>query len=97
MGPVSLSAEVAAARIDPRPVRARCGFDLRTPFRTVTGGVIHGEELDRFEVRLAAGVSGYLRMGGELGPLPIGSRLDAATGLRHGGSDPRSDGAAIGY
>jgi hypothetical protein len=46
---------------------------------------VHGEELDRFELRLSetdgAHYTGYLRVGSELHALPIGSRLDPTTGV----------------
>lgn len=67
----------------------RRGFDLDAPFRALAVGdadrlLIEGEELDRFELRPADGASGrytaHLRSGESLGPLPIGSRFDPATG-----------------
>jgi hypothetical protein len=43
---------------------------------------LRGEELDRIELQLGgAGYTGYMRTGDGLGPLPIGSRLDEATGV----------------
>jgi hypothetical protein len=46
--------------------------------------VIRGEEIDRFEFWLGAHAgqtyTGYLRVGDTLAPLPVGSRLDPATG-----------------
>src|SRR5205085_1787314 len=43
---------------------------------------IHGEELDRIELRLGrSGYTGYMRVGADLAPLPIGSHLDEATGV----------------
>ncbi|HEY7500088.1 MAG TPA: hypothetical protein VH740_16320 [Vicinamibacterales bacterium] len=70
-------------------VWGRRGFDLDAPFdayrstpvRRIT---LRGEEIDRFELALGerAGTSltGYVRVGSELSPLPIGSQLDPATG-----------------
>ena len=41
----------------------------------------YAEEMDRIELQLGgAGYTGYTRVGGQLGPLPIGSHLDEATG-----------------
>jgi hypothetical protein len=46
---------------------------------------VHGEELDRIEMRLgnARGheYTGFMRVGTELAPLPIGSNLDRTTGV----------------
>jgi hypothetical protein len=66
-------------------VKGRRGFDLAAPWRSfaVEGGraTIRAEELDRIEVQLGGpGYTGYLRAGGTLAALPIGSRLDEATG-----------------
>ena len=71
----------------------RRGFDLETPLRefAVADGraTVHAEELDRIELHLEGiegrrsidgAFSGYLNVGGELTPLPIGSSLDPATG-----------------
>ena len=44
---------------------------------------MHAEEVDRIELRLPASdaaLSGRLRVGADLRPLPIGSRIDAASG-----------------
>lgn len=87
---------VISAPAGTRPFRFRRGFDVDMPFREIrpdAGGraVIHGEEIDRFELRFAADrppshdghpeeYSGHLRIGDALAPLPIGSRLDTATG-----------------
>jgi hypothetical protein len=89
-GNVALPLEVRVARapVAAGEVRARRGFDLMTPFEPVTVDVagralIHAEELDRVEVQLGSGpgeLTGYMRVGAELGPLPIGSLLDAGTG-----------------
>ncbi len=80
---------IAAAPQDDAPVLARRGWDLDGPWQWYgVGGagraVIRGEEVDRFELALGehegARYTGYLRVGEELAPLPIGSQLDATTG-----------------
>lgn len=67
----------------------RRGFDFDTPVRPLPADeagrkLLHGEELDRFELRpLEAGdgrYSVYLRSGATLGPAPAGSVLDPAIG-----------------
>jgi uncharacterized phage protein gp47/JayE len=84
-----LGDEIDAAPLDRAGVRARRGFDAGAPFEAVRvaangRAIIHGEELDRFEVQLgeraAHEYTGYSRNGNALAPLPIGSHLDAATG-----------------
>ncbi len=81
---------VNAAPLDQSAVSARRGYNLDAPFRLYSvepsGRVtIFGEEVDLFEVRLgqaeAQTYSGYLRVGRDLTALPIGSRLDATTGV----------------
>lgn len=85
-----LGDEVLSAPLDTTPVSARRAFNFDAPFRRIRGGAdgrltIHGEELDRFEVRLAvAGAhqyTGYVRAGGILRALPIGSWFDEETGV----------------
>jgi hypothetical protein len=67
-------------------VVGRRGYDLTAPLQTypvdASGrATLWAEELDRIEVQLGApGYTGYLRIGDRLGPLPIGSTIDAATG-----------------
>jgi hypothetical protein len=70
-------------------VIGRRGFDLDAPWLSYPIGahgqaVIRAEELDRVELALGARgsdrYSGYVRIGSELGALPIGSRLDPITG-----------------
>jgi hypothetical protein len=82
--------EVNAAPLDRSLVSARTGYRPDAPFNPYVvdaGGrvTIYGEEIDLFDVRLAQDprpeYTGYSRSGDELGPLPIGSRLDAATGV----------------
>jgi hypothetical protein len=79
--------DVKAVAVAPATVLARRGFSMKAPFRRIApdreGRVtLEGEELDRFEMKLQAGerVTGHLRSGEDVLPLPIGSRLDPATG-----------------
>jgi hypothetical protein len=80
---LSLADEIAAAPVDARSITGRRGFNLETPMRPLDA-VMYGEELDRFELRLAGTTghqyTGYLRAGDQLAPLPIGSRLVPSTG-----------------
>ncbi len=87
---LSMRAEVDAAPLDRTPISGRRGYDIDTPFRlfpVATSGrtIVQGEELDRFELQLGEAdghqYAGYVRAGAELHPLPIGSRLDPATGV----------------
>jgi hypothetical protein len=85
-GRLPLGSELRAAHVS-TTLQARRGFDLATPFRAapVVGGqaLVNGEELDRFELRLGSpggALTGYMRAGESLGPLPIGSHLDASSG-----------------
>ena len=87
----AIRAEVAGAPLAEEPVAGRRGFDLTAPFRPLAAdadgrAVIHGEELDRFELKLGPShhegraLAGYLRAGEALTALPVGSSLDDATG-----------------
>ena len=63
----------------------RSGYDQSAPYQTLVAGadgrfVIHSEEIDRLEVRLGPGATGYQRVAGAQAPLPAGSRIDPATG-----------------
>jgi hypothetical protein len=90
---VALAEAVNGAPLDSRDIRGRRGFDLDAPFDTLTVGetgraTLYGEELDRFELHFRNGdastserYSGYLRVGAELSSLPIGSRLEEASGI----------------
>ena len=89
-GSPQLGDEVLSAPLDTTPVSARRAFNFDAPFRRVRSGTdgrltIHGEELDRFEVRLAVTgahqFTGYVRAGGMLRALPIGSWFDEETGV----------------
>jgi hypothetical protein len=62
-------------------LRGRRGYAAHSPWQALPDGLLDGEELDRFEVAVAPGATGYLRTADGLGPLPIGSRLDPASGV----------------
>ena len=74
----------------PRPTIVRSPAGAATakhPFRrfSVVNGIttVQSEELDRIELRLGGGqgVTGYMRSGNTLAPLPIGSAFNASTGV----------------
>jgi uncharacterized delta-60 repeat protein len=87
-------AGLRAEAVRPGIITGRRGFDLNAPFQTYDTGpdgrvTIEAEEIDRIELRLeeiegiegsARRLEGALRVGGRLGPLPVGSTLDAASG-----------------
>ena len=82
------SSSVVRTPRETRAIRARRGWNLASPLRDVaadSSGVftVHAEEVDRIELQLPASpastLTGHLRVGADLRPLPIGSRLDAAT------------------
>ncbi len=82
-------AAVNAAPLDRSPISGRRGYDPDAPFALLpvsAGGrtVVYGEELDRFELQLrdgeGGGYTGYTRVGTTLAGLPIGSRIEPATG-----------------
>ena len=87
----SVADEVLAAPRDRTPIVGRRGYDLFAPYRTYVPDrsgtmTVYGEEIDRFELQLNAPaggteLTGHLRVGNELRPLPIGSTLDGRTGL----------------
>ena len=85
--PRALADEIAAASADHRPISGRRGYSDSTPLRRyrVVDGVstVQSEELDRIELRLGGGqgLTGYVRSAGGLAPLPIGSALNASTGV----------------
>lgn len=70
-------------------VTGRRGFDRDVPFDGLAAApdgrpVLHAEELDRLEIRPDEGTTdryneGYLRVGGLLRALPIGSNLSGST------------------
>jgi Matrixin len=75
--------------VDPSSIVAQRSWDPEAPWRAYAVGradriVVRGEEIDRFEIELGAHAgekyTGYVRVGDELSPLPIGSQLDVQTG-----------------
>ena len=81
----SRDVDVETVQVDTMPLVGRRGWNLEAPFesfgadgRGVT--VVRSEEVNRVELRLGEGdYAGYLRTPAGLKPLPIGSRIDAAT------------------
>jgi uncharacterized repeat protein (TIGR02543 family) len=80
---------IASVPLDWSPVVGRRGWEPSASWRNHAVGqsghaVMRGEEIDRFELALGTlsgeTYTGYLRVGDRLESLPIGSRLDAATG-----------------
>jgi Tol biopolymer transport system component len=77
--------EVDALPLDPSSIEARRGWDREAPHESFAAGAtgvvtIRSEEVNRIELQLGSGDhTGYLRTPAGLAPLPIGSRLDAAT------------------
>jgi hypothetical protein len=87
--PRSLVAELDRAPEDVSSVPGRRGFDLERPLQTypnVDGRIeVQAEELDRVELHLSPSsgqvYTGYLLTRAGIAPLPIGSTLDASTGV----------------
>ena len=82
---LTLESELEGASRDRSPVDGRRGYATDTPMRRYTAdreGVVtlQAEELDRIELQTNGATAGYMRSGAALRPLPIGSRLDPATG-----------------
>ena len=80
------AADVDAAPAEAAPLVARRGWDPDAPWRlfgvnAAGRTVIRGEEIDRFELQIGQSsgeqYSGFLRVGNELKPLPVGSELKA--------------------
>jgi hypothetical protein len=84
------SLDLSNVSVESAPLVARRGWDPGTAWRNYPVGlsgrsVLRGEEIDRFEIALGDDTSdstyaGYQRVGERLDPLPVGSRLDSATG-----------------
>ena len=77
--------ELESAARERSSVHARRGFATDTPLRRYDADqdgrvTLQAEELDRIELETTGAVAGYLVSGSALRPLPIGSRLDPATG-----------------
>ena len=86
----SVSSEALAAASSVRsPVLGRLGWDPAAPWRSFGANssgrvVVRSEEVSRVELHLDARggpLTGYLRVADALAPLPVGSRLDADTGI----------------
>jgi len=80
------AADVQARWVDSDDVYGRAGFDLTTPLGVVaarTDGVraVTLAQSGRLELRLGRVDAGYLVANTDLRDLPVGSRLDAATGI----------------
>jgi hypothetical protein len=76
--------ELTAAR-EHTAVQARRGYSTDVPLRRYEADsegrvTLQAEELDRIELETNGATTGYLVSGSDLRPLPVGSRLDPATG-----------------
>src|SRR5262249_22437648 len=87
---VSLREAVAEAPLNASAITGQRGWNLERPSRSFRANAegrvtIQSEEVDRLELHLSEGsghqYSGYLRVGDGLAPLPIGSTLNASTGV----------------
>lgn len=81
---------IAAAPLDPTSMFGRGGWDLNDSWSAYGSAaaeptIVRGEEVDRFELSLGtprgSTLTGYLRVGESLVPLPVGSHLDADAGI----------------
>jgi hypothetical protein len=82
---LTLESELDGAARDQASIEARRGYSTDTPMRRYRAGAdgrvtVQAEELDRLELQTNGATAGYLIAGSSLRPLPIGSRLDPATG-----------------
>ncbi len=86
----SASSLELALPIDPAPILGRRSWNPDAPWLAYAVGasgraVMRGEEIDRVELWLGEHpgerFSGYLRVGNDLAPLPVGSQLNATTGV----------------
>ena len=82
-------ADIEGVPLEASPVLGRRSWEPDAPWQHYAAGpsgrvVLRGEEIDRFELGLGGqqgeSIVGYLRVGEDLGPLPIGSKLDSRTG-----------------
>jgi hypothetical protein len=93
--PVSTGSALAIEAVDelpaePAELAARSGWDLRAEWRSIPADasnrvVVTAEELERVELWLKQSAdgtryTGYQRVGSQLVPLPIGSKLEAESG-----------------
>ena len=74
---------VSGLKADTTAIAGRRGWDITAPLRTYAADArgrvtVTAEELDRIELHVGANTAGYLRVGDELEPLPIGSHLTPA-------------------
>ena len=82
---LTLDAELDGASRERSSVLARRGYATDTPLRRYDADqdgrvTLQAEELDRIELETNGATAGYMVAGTTLRPLPIGSRLDPATG-----------------
>lgn len=82
---LTLESELGGATRERAAVPARRGYALDAPMRRYHADpdgrvTLQAEELDRIELQTNGATAGYLLSGSSLRPLPIGSRLDPATG-----------------
>lgn len=82
---LTLGAELEGATRERSSVMARRGYATDTPLRRYHADhdgrvTLQAEELDRIELQTNGATAGYMLSGTALRPLPIGSRLDPATG-----------------
>jgi hypothetical protein len=83
--PVLMQADELDAFARTDAIVGRQGFDLDAPYKTYRPGadgviVVESQELDRIELSIEPGATGYLRAAGTTRPLPAGSHLDPDTG-----------------
>jgi hypothetical protein len=77
---------LAPRRVNTTPVRGRRGWNFTAPLQTFTADasgrfLVRSEEVSRVELQFDPGTRGYLRTHDGLTTLPIGSLLDADTGV----------------
>lgn len=85
--------EINAAPLSRSTIEGRRGYNFDAPLRPFAFDpngrhIVHGEELDRVELRLTAGgmgrgdrYTGYMRVGNGIASLPIGSTLEDEAGV----------------
>ena len=72
--------ETSRLKAETTEIAGRRGWDMTAPLRTYAADAdgrvtVAAEELDRIELHVGAGMAGFLRVGDDLQPLPIGSHL----------------------